>query len=156
MRECSEKFDRWCRSPFALSADQIEDIVARVPDQAIEDIRTVQDRIRTFAQHQKDSLRDFEVELSPGVHLGQRNIPVAAAGAYVPGGRYPLVASAHMTVVTAKVAGVTVPPAPRRSGGEIRCDGGGPAPSGADQSSCSRHPASLRCHRPPNIGKVAC
>ena len=66
----------------------------------------MQDRVRAFAQHQKDSLADFEVELSPGVHLGQRNIPVAAAGAYVPGGRYPLVASAHMTVVTAKVAGV--------------------------------------------------
>ena len=106
VREYSEKFDRWSPEDFALSADQIEEIVARVPAQAIEDIRTVQDRVRTFAQHQLDSLRDFEVELSPGVHLGQRNIPVAAAGAYVPGGRYPLVASAHMTVVTAKVAGV--------------------------------------------------
>ncbi|HZA05517.1 MAG TPA: histidinol dehydrogenase [Propionibacteriaceae bacterium] len=106
VREYSEKFDRWSPDSFQLSPEQIDEIVGRVPAQAIEDILTVQDRVRTFAQHQRDSLADFEVELSPGVHLGQRNIPVAAAGAYVPGGRYPLTASAHMTVVTAKVAGV--------------------------------------------------
>jgi sulfopropanediol 3-dehydrogenase len=106
VREYSEKFDGWSPDSFKLSAEDVEKIVATVPDQAIEDIRAVQRRVRNFAQHQRDSLRDFEVETEPGVHLGQRNIPVTAAGAYVPGGRYPLVASAHMTVVTAKVAGV--------------------------------------------------
>lgn len=75
-------------------------------DRVIEDIRFVQRQVRTFAQHQRDSLTDIEVETLPGVHLGQRHIPVSASGAYVPGGRYPLTASAHMTIVTAKVAGV--------------------------------------------------
>ncbi|SNT65423.1 sulfopropanediol 3-dehydrogenase [Asanoa hainanensis] len=107
VREYSEKFDNWSPPSFRLSPDEIERIVATVPEQAIADIKTVQARVRDFAQRQKDSLRDFEDEVSPGVFLGQKNIPVAAAGAYVPGGRYPLVASAHMTVVTAKVAGVS-------------------------------------------------
>ncbi len=106
VREYSEKFDRWSPDSFLLDEAEIERIVATVPAQAIADIRTVQQRVRVFAQHQRDSLTDFEVETEPGVHLGQKNIPVSAAGAYVPGGRYPLVASAHMTVVTAKVAGV--------------------------------------------------
>jgi sulfopropanediol 3-dehydrogenase len=91
---------------FRLSQDEIERIIGGVPEQTIEDIKAVQARVRRFAQHQRDSLVDFEVETEPGVHLGQRSIPVEAFGAYVPGGRYPLVASAHMTVVTAKVAGV--------------------------------------------------
>ena len=106
VREYSERFDGWSPDNFRLDAEEIEKIVAGVPAQVIEDITAVQARVRRFAQHQKDSLKDFEVETEPGVFLGQRNIPVAAAGAYVPGGRYPLVASAHMTVVTAKVAGV--------------------------------------------------
>jgi sulfopropanediol 3-dehydrogenase len=106
VREYSEKFDRWSPDSFKLDAEAIDKIISSVPQQAIADIKTVQARVRTFAQHQKDSLRDFEVETEPGVHLGQKNIPVASAGAYVPGGKYPLVASAHMTVVTAKVAGV--------------------------------------------------
>jgi sulfopropanediol 3-dehydrogenase len=106
VREYSEKFDNWSPESFRLSPEDVEKIVASVPGQAIQDIKAVQSRVRTFAQHQCDSLADFEVETEPGVYLGQRNIPVAAAGAYVPGGRYPLVASAHMTVVTAKVAGV--------------------------------------------------
>lgn len=106
VREYSEKFDNWSPESFRLSAEEIERIVATVPAQAIDDIRAVQARVRAFAQRQKDSLHDFEVETEPGVLLGQKNIPVRAAGAYVPGGRYPLVASAHMTVVTAKVAGV--------------------------------------------------
>ena len=89
VREFSEKFDRWSPDRFELSADQIEEIVARVPEQAIADIRTCRTASSAFATHQKSSLADFEVELSPGVHLGQRNFPVAAAGAYVPGGRYP-------------------------------------------------------------------
>ncbi|MDP9778586.1 sulfopropanediol 3-dehydrogenase [Nakamurella flavida] len=106
VREYSEKFDRWSPENFRLSAEDIERIVATVPEAVITDITTVQASVRRFAQHQRDSMTDFEVEMSPGVHLGQKNIPVSAVGAYVPGGRYPLVASAHMTVVTAKVAGV--------------------------------------------------
>ena len=106
VREYSEKFDRWSPDSFLLSGDQIEQIVSTVPAQAVEDIRTVQTRVRDFAQRQREALQDFEAETEPGVFLGHKNIPVAAAGAYVPGGRYPLVASAHMTVVTAKVAGV--------------------------------------------------
>jgi sulfopropanediol 3-dehydrogenase len=106
VREYSEKFDGWSPNSFRLDAKQVEKIVSGVPEQVIADIHAVQDRVRTFAKHQLESLRDFEVETEPGVHLGQRNIPVGSVGAYVPGGRYPLVASAHMTVVTAKVAGV--------------------------------------------------
>ncbi|MEV4416546.1 histidinol dehydrogenase [Catellatospora sp. NPDC049609] len=106
VRELSARFDAWTPDTFRLDADQVEQIVATVPAQTIADIRTVQANVRRFAEHQRASLRDFEVETAPGVLLGQRNIPVAAAGAYVPGGRYPLVASAHMTIVTAKTAGV--------------------------------------------------
>jgi sulfopropanediol 3-dehydrogenase len=106
VREYSERFDGWTPDSFELSEANIERIVAEVPKQVIDDIRTVQSNVRTFAQHQKDSLRDFEVETMPGVFLGQKNIPIGSSGAYVPGGRYPLVASAHMTIVTAKVAGV--------------------------------------------------
>ncbi|KQP72773.1 histidinol dehydrogenase [Microbacterium sp. Leaf288] len=106
VREYSEKFDRWSPDSFKLDADDIDRIVATVPSQALEDIIEVQRRVRDFAKRQLDSLTDFEAETEPGVFLGQKNIPVSAAGAYVPGGRYPLVASAHMTVVTAKVAGV--------------------------------------------------
>jgi len=106
VRQYSETFDDWSPEEFRLSEEDIDRIVAEVPDQVIDDIKEVQSNVRAFAQHQRDSLRDFEVEAAPGVHLGQRNIPVSAAGAYAPGGRYPLVASAHMTAVTAKVAGV--------------------------------------------------
>jgi sulfopropanediol 3-dehydrogenase len=106
VRDYSEKFDRWSPPSFRLGSDEIERIVSRVPATVLDDIRFVQAQVRGFAQRQRDSLTDLEVETLPGVRLGQRHIPVAAAGAYVPGGRYPLVASAHMTVVTAKVAGV--------------------------------------------------
>ncbi|MDV6264593.1 histidinol dehydrogenase [Rhodococcoides yunnanense] len=106
VREYSEKFDKWSPETFRLSEEEVDRIVASVPGQVINDIKTVQNNVRTFAQHQRDSILDFEVESAPGVLLGQRNIPVSAAGAYAPGGRYPLVASAHMTTVTAKVAGV--------------------------------------------------
>jgi sulfopropanediol 3-dehydrogenase len=106
VREYSERFDNWSPESFELAAEQIEKIIATVPEQTITDIKVVQDRVRNFARHQLESLRDFEVETEPGVFLGQKNIPVSRAGAYVPGGRYPLVASAHMTVATAKVAGV--------------------------------------------------
>jgi sulfopropanediol 3-dehydrogenase len=107
VREYSEQFDRWSPESFRLSAEQIERIVATVPAQVVEDIEAVQARVRRFAQVQRDSLHDVEVETGPGVFLGQRNIPVRRSGAYIPGGRYPLTASAHMTVVTAKVAGVS-------------------------------------------------
>lgn len=106
VREYSARFDRWAPDSFLLSDADIERIIATVPDQVLADIRTVQARVRAFAQRQKDALLDFEAEVEPGVFLGQKNIPVSSVGAYVPGGRYPLVASAHMTVVTAKVAGV--------------------------------------------------
>lgn len=106
VREYSLKFDGWAPDHFELTVDDINDIVARVPEQVIADIAVVQDNVRRFAQQQRESLHDFEFESSPGVLLGQRNIPVSRVGAYVPGGRYPLVASAHMTVVTAKVAQV--------------------------------------------------
>ncbi len=106
VREYSVKFDNWSPEHFRLSPEDIERIVAPVPQEVIADIRTVQSNVRNFAQHQLASMREFEIETEPGVFLGQKNLPVAASGAYVPGGRYPLVASAHMTVVTAKVAGV--------------------------------------------------
>jgi sulfopropanediol 3-dehydrogenase len=107
VREYSEKFDNWSPADFRLDQEEIDRIIAGVPEQAIADIRTVQSRVRNFAQHQLESLRDFEIETEPGMHLGQKSIPVHSSGAYVRGGRYPLVASAHMTVVTAKVAGVS-------------------------------------------------
>ena len=106
VRAYSEKFDNWSPASFRLGQDDIERIVGTVPGQVTADIKTVQANVRDFARRQLDSLTDFEVETQPGVLLGQRNLPVGAVGAYVPGGRYPLVASAHMTVVTAKVAGV--------------------------------------------------
>jgi sulfopropanediol 3-dehydrogenase len=106
VREYSEKFDGWSPDSFRLSAEDIEKIVSCVPQQVIDDIKTVQGNVRSFAQKQLDSMQELEVETAPGVFLGQKHLPVSGAGAYVPGGRYPLVASAHMTVVTAKVAGV--------------------------------------------------
>lgn len=106
VREHSARLDKWSPPSFRLSAEEIERITTGVPGQALEDIDFAQAQVRNFAQHQRESLADFEVETLPGVYLGQRNIPVSAAGTYVPGGRYPLTASAHMTVVTAKVAGV--------------------------------------------------
>lgn len=106
VRAHSARFDRWEPESFRLTAEEIEEIVARVPEQVLEDIRFVQRQVRTFAERQLASLSEFEMETLPGVSLGQKHIPVAAAGAYVPGGRYPLLASAHMTIVTAKTAGV--------------------------------------------------
>jgi sulfopropanediol 3-dehydrogenase len=106
VRHYSEKFDQWSPESFLLDAEAIERIVAQVPREVIEDLRTVQANVRAFAQHQLESMREIEIETRPGVFLGHRHLPIASAGAYVPGGRYPLTASAHMTVVTAKVAGV--------------------------------------------------
>jgi sulfopropanediol 3-dehydrogenase len=106
VRQFSARFDNWSPADFRLGPEEVERIVSTVPARVIEDIAAVQNRVRRFAEYQLESLREFEVETEPGVHLGQKHIPVGSAGAYVPGGRYPLVASAHMTVVTAKVAGV--------------------------------------------------
>jgi sulfopropanediol 3-dehydrogenase len=106
VREWSEKFDGWSPESFKLSPEEIDRIVGSVDSQILDDIRTVQANVRRFARAQRDSISDFEIESQPGVFLGQRTLPVEAVGAYVPGGRYPLLASAHMTIVTAKVAGV--------------------------------------------------
>ena len=106
VREYSEKFDKWSPEQFRLSPEQIDTLIGSLPTQVIDDIVTVQANVRRFATRQRESLTDFEIETMPGVFLGQKNIPISAAGAYIPGGRYPLTASAHMTIVTAKVAGV--------------------------------------------------
>ncbi|HJM93627.1 MAG: histidinol dehydrogenase [Alphaproteobacteria bacterium] len=106
VRELSEKFDSWKPENFRLSEAEIESAMAKVAKRDLDDIRFAQEQVRNFAQHQKNALRDVEVETMPGVVLGHKNIPVNSVGCYVPGGKYPMVASAHMSVVTAKVAGV--------------------------------------------------
>jgi len=106
VRELSIRFDRWDRADYRLTEAEIRDCLAQLTARDLDDIRFAQDQVRNFAQHQKDALRDIEVETLPGVVLGHRNIPVNSVGCYVPGGKYPLLASAHMSVVTAKVAGV--------------------------------------------------
>ena len=106
MRRYSEKFDNWSPPSFRLSESQIGDCLGTLPGQVLADIRFAQSQIRNFALVQRDALRDVEVETLPGVVLGHKNIPVNSVGCYVPGGRYPMVASAHMSVVTAKAAGV--------------------------------------------------
>ena len=106
VREYSEKFDKWSPASFRLSESEIDECVRALPRQAIDDIRFAQEQIRNFALQQRAALRDIEVETIPGVVLGHKNIPVNSVGCYVPGGRYPMVASAHMSVVTAKAAGV--------------------------------------------------
>ncbi|MCB1548083.1 MAG: histidinol dehydrogenase [Hyphomicrobiaceae bacterium] len=106
VRRYSEKFDAWSPESFRLSEQEIAACIAALPAQAIDDIKFAQDQIRHFAEVQKSALRDVEVETLPGIVLGHKNIPVNAVGCYVPGGKYPLIASAHMSVVTARVAGV--------------------------------------------------
>ncbi|MGH7065693.1 MAG: histidinol dehydrogenase, partial [Stellaceae bacterium] len=106
VRELSERFDKWSPPSFRLSDDEIRNLVAKVSPQTIADIEFAQAQIRNFAQIQRAALKDVEVETLPGVILGHRHIPVGRVGCYVPGGRYPMVASAHMSIVTARVAGV--------------------------------------------------
>ncbi len=106
VRELSVRFDNWDRDDYRLSENEIEACIGQLTKQDIEDITFAQTQVRNFAQHQRSALRDIEVETLPGVILGHKNIPVGAAGCYVPGGKYPLLASAHMSVITAKVAGV--------------------------------------------------
>ena len=106
VRELSEKFDRWSPPNFRLSTNEIEALVSTVARETIQDIKFAQAQVLRFAQAQKATLKEVEVETLPGVRLGHRNIPVGSVGCYVPGGRYPMVASAHMSILTAKVAGV--------------------------------------------------
>jgi sulfopropanediol 3-dehydrogenase len=106
VRDYSEKFDRWNPASFRLSQAEIDACFAALTPRQIDDIRFAQEQVRNFALHQKSALRDIEVETMPGIVLGHRNIPIDTVGAYVPGGKYPLVASAHMAIVTAKAAGV--------------------------------------------------
>ncbi|MEM9669197.1 MAG: histidinol dehydrogenase [Pseudomonadota bacterium] len=115
VRELSEKFDNWSPESFQLTREQIDACYEALDEQAISDIRFAQEQVRGFAEIQRAALQDVEVETLPGVVLGHKNVPVNSVGCYIPGGKYPLIASAHMSVVTAKVAGVpriiaTAPP----------------------------------------------
>jgi len=106
VRSLSQQFDNWSPPSFKLRADEIERAIGEVRKRDLDDIKFAQAQVRNFAQRQKETLRDLEVETLPGVVLGHRHIPVNSIGCYVPGGRYPMVASAHMSIVTARVAGV--------------------------------------------------
>lgn len=115
IRELSEKFDNYSPSHFQLSEEQINELVNEVSNDDIEDIQFAQEQVRSFALAQLKTLNEIEIETQPGVILGHKNIPVQAVGCYVPAGKFPMVASAHMSVVTASVAGVpriiaTTPP----------------------------------------------
>jgi sulfopropanediol 3-dehydrogenase len=106
VRDLSIRFDKWERDDYRLSDREIQDCIDSLSPQDIKDIEFAQAQVRNFAQIQRESMLDVEVETLPGVILGHRNIPLNSAGCYVPGGKYPLLASAHMSVITAKVAGV--------------------------------------------------
>ena len=106
VRSYSARLDGWEPANFRLDADEIEACLGRVPEQVLDDISFSQAQVRLFAEAQRGTMLDLEVETLPGVRLGHRHIPVHSVGAYVPGGRYPMVSSAHMSIVTAKVAGV--------------------------------------------------
>ena len=106
VREFSEKFDKYSPASFRLSETEIEQLIAKVSKRDIEDIKFAQSQIRKFAQAQRNSMLDIEIETMPGVILGHKNIPVLSVGCYVPGGKFPMVASAHMSIVTANVAKV--------------------------------------------------
>jgi sulfopropanediol 3-dehydrogenase len=106
VRDLSKKFDNWAPKDFRLTSREIEQAIGQVPKRDLDDIKFAQAQLRNFAQKQRDTMRDLEVETLPGVILGHRHIPVNSIGCYVPGGRYPMVASAHMSIVTARVAGV--------------------------------------------------
>lgn len=106
LREYSRLFDNWSPGSFRLTDEQVKEVIDRVPKQVILDIKFAQQQIRFFAEQQRNSLNDIEVETLPGVFLGHKNIPVNSVGCYIPGGRYAMVASAHMSIITAKVAGV--------------------------------------------------
>lgn len=106
IREMSTRFDHWDRPDYRLSRQEIDACLAKLSRRDLEDIRFAQEQVRRFAQLQRESIKDIEVETLPGITLGHKNIPVSSAGCYVPGGKYPLLASAHMSIITAKAAGV--------------------------------------------------
>ena len=106
VRDLSIKFDHWDRDSYQLTPTEIQDCIDQLSGQDLKDIEFAQTQVRNFAKIQRDSMKDVEVETLPGVVLGHTHVPVNAAGCYVPGGKYPLLASAHMSVITAKVAGV--------------------------------------------------
>ena len=106
VRRYSERFDKWSPGSFRLTPAEIKAAYAELAPRTIDDIRFAQEQVRNFARIQREALRDVEVETLPGVVLGHKNLPVNSVGCYVPGGKYPLIASAHMSVVTARVAGV--------------------------------------------------
>jgi sulfopropanediol 3-dehydrogenase len=106
VREFSKRLDKWVPESFILSEEQVKEIINSVPEETINDIKFAQSQVKRFAEAQKSTIRDIEVETLPGITLGHKNIPIDSVGCYIPGGRYPMVASAHMSVLTAKVAGV--------------------------------------------------
>ncbi|WP_416651921.1 histidinol dehydrogenase [Candidatus Pseudothioglobus sp. Uisw_086] len=106
VREFAEKFDNYTPKSFKLTQTEIDNLIKQVSTQDLEDIKFAQEQVRNFAQAQRDSMKDIEVETMPGVILGHKNIPVQSVGCYIPAGKFPMVASAHMSVVTASVAKV--------------------------------------------------
>jgi len=106
VRDLSAKFDNYSPASFKLSKTEINDLISSLSDHELADIKFAQEQVRNFAQAQRNSMLDIEVETLPGVILGHKNIPVQSVGCYVPGGKFPMVASAHMSIVTATVAGV--------------------------------------------------
>lgn len=134
VREMSIKFDGWDREDYRLSQPEIDAAVDSLTAQERKDIEFAQAQVRNFAQIQRASMQDVEVETLPGVILGHKNVPIQAAGCYVPGGKYPLLASAHMSVITAKVAGVprVVTCAPPFQGKPARAIVAAQAMAGAD------------------------
>ncbi len=138
VRELSVRFDRWDRDSYRLTADEIQACIDQLSPQDIHDIEFAQAQVRNFAQVQRDSMTDVEVETLPGVVLGHKHLPLNAAGCYVPGGKYPLLASAHMSVITAKVAGVprVVTCAPPFNGRPAPAIVAAQAMAGADEIYC--------------------
>ncbi|MEM9058105.1 MAG: histidinol dehydrogenase, partial [Pseudomonadota bacterium] len=134
----SAKFDRWTPDRFRLSDAEIQACIDRLPAQTLDDIRFAQTQIRRFAEIQKAALKDVEEETLPGVFLGHKNIPVDSVGCYIPGGKYPMVASAHMSVLTAKVAGVkrVIACAPPHGGGPNDAIVAAMSLAGADEIYC--------------------
>jgi sulfopropanediol 3-dehydrogenase len=106
VRELSEKFDNYSPASFRLSQQEIDDLIGQLSERELADIKFAQEQVRNFAKAQRDTMLDLEIETLPGVILGHKNIPVQSVGCYVPGGKFPMVASAHMSIVTASVAGV--------------------------------------------------
>tara|TARA_R110002020_G_scaffold357896_1_gene570213 strand:+ start:22750 stop:24078 length:1329 start_codon:yes stop_codon:yes gene_type:complete len=138
VRELSVKFDNWDRESYRLTDSDIQGCIDQLSGQDLKDIEFAQTQVRNFAQIQRDSMKDVEVETLPGVMLGHKNIPLNAAGCYVPGGKYPLLASAHMSVITAKVAGVprVVTCAPPFNGKPASAIVAAQAMAGADEIYC--------------------